>query len=68
MCHADTQDVIVTSSPFVSKPSVDLTITIPVSSAKLSDTHAISTGSSAEKSGPSRMHQKESFKLTSKAQ
>ena len=55
----DTQDVIVTTSPSVAKLSTGLTITTPVSSTKLLETHAIFTDSSAELSEPSAKCQRD---------
>ena len=52
--YLDTQDVIVTTSPSSVKPSNVLVMSIPVSSTKLLDSYAISTGFTAEVSEPSR--------------
>ena len=55
----DTQDVIVTTSPSVAKPSIVLTTATPVFSLKLLEIRAFSTGSSAEVSRPSRKRLRE---------
>ena len=55
----DTQDEIVITSPLVAKTSIGSTITTPVSSPKLSDSHVISGVLSVEVSGTSRKLQRE---------